>query len=119
MLTDNQMKFLKYVYKPKTIKQVLKKFKLKNYTEINDLFDNPVTYFTYSDDKLDNNTKISLTISGRADVDDRHRDLKMVWLKNVCLPIIISFVTTCITMYIVPKLPLLFKWLVHTILKIF
>ena len=83
MLTDNQMKFLKYVYKPKTIKQVLKKFKLKNYTEINDLFDNPVTYFTYSNDKLDNNTKISLTISGRADVDYSKRVFRKFWIPTV------------------------------------
>lgn len=38
------------------------------------------------------------------------RDL---WLKNAWIPIIVSFVTTVSTNYIIPRLPALIEWLRH------
>lgn len=42
-----------------------------------------------------------------------------LWLKNAWIPIIVSFVTTCISIHIVPKLPLIIKWFAHTLSRIF
>lgn len=44
---------------------------------------------------------------------------KELWLKNAWIPIIVSFVTTATTMYIVPKLPYLLKLLIDIFQKIF
>ena len=35
---------------------------------------------------------------------------KELWLKNAWIPIIVAFVTTLITNYMLPKLPLLIQW---------
>ena len=119
MLTNKQIRFLKYVYKPKTIAQILKKFQIKNYLDINALFSDPISYFTYSDNNLDNDTIVSLTILGTATVDNERHSSKNLWLKSFWIPIIVSFVTTCLSIHIVPKLPLILKWFVHTLSKIF
>ncbi len=42
-----------------------------------------------------------------ADVD-RKREL---WLKNAWIPILVAFITTVVTNYILPKLPALLQWL--------
>lgn len=45
------------------------------------------------------------------DYDKAHRaHRKEFWLKNAWIPIIVAFVTTVITNYILPKLPLLIQW---------
>lgn len=43
-----------------------------------------------------------------------YRDMRRdIWLKNVWIPIIVSFVTTVSTNYIIPKLPMLTEWFRH------
>lgn len=44
---------------------------------------------------------------------------KDLWLKNALIPVIVSFVTTNITMYLIPKLPLILKWLCDILSKFF
>ena len=45
------------------------------------------------------------------DYDKAHKThRKELWLKNAWIPIIVAFVTTVITNYILPKLPLLIRW---------
>lgn len=46
-------------------------------------------------------------------------DSKNLWLKNAWIPIIVAFVTTVITNYIIPKLPAMLQWLANTLSKIF
>lgn len=46
-------------------------------------------------------------------------DKRELWLKNAWIPIIVSFVTTVLTIHIVPKLPLMLKWLFGILSKIF
>ena len=45
-------------------------------------------------------------------------DIKMLWVKNAWIPILVSFVTTNVTMYLIPKLPLILKWLCGILSKI-
>lgn len=51
------------------------------------------------------------------DYTKKHK--RELWLKNAWIPIIVSFVTTVTTMYIVPKLPYLLKLLIGIFQKIF
>lgn len=57
----------------------------------------------------------------RALQDYRHatrKHQKELWLKNAWIPIIVSFVTTLATNYILPKLPLLIEWFHHILQRI-
>ena len=44
---------------------------------------------------------------------------KEMWLKNVWIPIIVSFLTTILTTHIIPMLPQILKWFVGILSKIF
>ena len=56
-----------------------------------------------------------LTELGQKELQDylykKKTETKELWLKNAWIPIIVSFVTTVITNYILPKLPQIIKWL--------
>lgn len=60
---------------------------------------------------------------GKKSLQDYKSNLKKhkreIWLKYAWIPIIVSFVTTVTTMYIVPKLPYLLKLLIGIFQKIF
>ena len=43
--------------------------------------------------------------------DNKKYENKLLWLKNAWIPIIVAFVTTLLTNYIIPKLPYLIKLL--------
>lgn len=43
---------------------------------------------------------------------------RTIWLKNAWIPIIVAFITTLLTNYIIPKLPKLIKWFYHILSKI-
>lgn len=64
-----------------------------------------------------------ITDFGKATLQDhiakKKSDKSELWLKNAWIPIIVSFVTTILTIHIVPKLPLILKWFVDTLSKIF
>lgn len=47
--------------------------------------------------------------------EKKHR--RELWLKNAWIPIIVAFVTTLTTNYILPKLPQIIEWLSHTLAK--
>ena len=49
-----------------------------------------------------------------ADHADRKREL---WLKNAWIPILVAFITTVVTNYILPKLPSLLQWLASMFAK--
>lgn len=63
-----------------------------------------------------------LTDLGRKTLQDhdcsekKHR--RELWLKNAWIPIIVAFVTTLLTNYILPRLPQIIKWFAHTLPKI-
>lgn len=40
-------------------------------------------------------------------------------LKSIFTPIIVSFVTACISLYIIPRLPQIIKWVISSLSKIF
>lgn len=46
---------------------------------------------------------------------DRKREL---WLKNAWIPILVSFITTVVTNYILPRLPSLLQWLANMFARI-
>lgn len=57
----------------------------------------------------------AITSKGEAELQDyntkKKSDKKELWLKNAWIPIIVSFVTTNITVHLIPKLPLIQQWL--------
>ncbi len=48
----------------------------------------------------------------------KHSARKDLWLKNAWIPIIVSFVTSAIANYILPKLPQILRWAANTLSKI-
>ena len=66
---------------------------------------------------------VAISSLGQTTVQDHFAKKKVdkqeLWLKNVWIPIIVSFVTTVLTMHIVPKLPQILKWFFYTLSKIF
>lgn len=44
---------------------------------------------------------------------------KELWIKNAWIPIIVAFVTTVLTNYIIPKLPLIIKWFANILSNFF
>lgn len=62
-----------------------------------------------------------LTDLGMKVLQDHEYSLKKhrweLWLKNAWIPIIVAFVTTLLTNYILPKLPQIIEWLSHTLAK--
>lgn len=42
---------------------------------------------------------------------------KNFWLKNVWIPIIVAFITTVITNYMLPKLPQILQWVTNSLSK--
>lgn len=54
-----------------------------------------------------------LTYEGYSYFETKKADAKRLWLKNAWIPIIVAFITTLITNYILPKLPYLIKWFVR------
>lgn len=64
-----------------------------------------------------------LTEFGRKAIQDHVRSTKSarkeLWLKNAWIPIIVSFVTTVLTNYLIPKLPQILEWLSNILQRIF
>ena len=76
------------------------------------LADNGYINVSYSKDKKIENSRMILipTYGGYCYFENkRHKRMEM-WLKNAWIPIIVSFATTLLTNYILPKLPQIIKW---------
>lgn len=67
--------------------------------------------------------RFSITPLGRKALQDyecRMRTAKKeLWLKNAWIPIIVSFVTTVLTNYLLPRLPQILRWLANILSRIF
>ena len=65
----------------------------------------------------------SLNSKGEAELQNyntqKKNEKREFWLKNALIPVIVSFLTTSITMYLIPKLPSILKWLCDTLSKNF
>lgn len=95
MMTKQQLKFLKFLYKkPRTTASVLKKFRISNLREIcNGIYDCVLT----TDDNGDECDVLSLSPKGIIAVESAQWfDLQFVLLQIV-LPIVIAIITTLIT----------------------
>lgn len=55
-----------------------------------------------------------ITATGKKELQDydhtTRRDRRDLWLKNAWIPIIVSFATTVLTNYILPRLPEMIEW---------
>lgn len=51
--------------------------------------------------------------------DDKVIYRKELLIKSVVLPVAVAFTTTLLTNYILPKLPQILQWLIHTLEEIF
>ena len=64
-----------------------------------------------------------LTEFGRKAIQDHTQSTKSarkeLWLKNAWIPIIVAFVTTVLTNYLIPKLPQILEWLSSILQRIF
>lgn len=83
MLSNHQIKFLKFIYHSKTIRQVRKKYKLNNYIDINNLIEDSTLYFEYSDNVLNDDTAIFLTDFGYATVDNERNISRKFWIPTI------------------------------------
>ncbi len=73
--------------------------------------------------RIQRTSTIRITEAGRKAWQDyrhtTHKDRRELWLKNAWIPIIVSFATTVLTNYILPKLPAMIEWFRHILSRIF
>lgn len=100
--------------------RLLKKFKRKFKIRKNTL---PSCYekllilkFINTDEQYDPKTRMgiplgtfSITTEGKNYIEWRKSQVKLILIKNAWIPIIVSFVTTVLTNYIIPRLPLMIE----------
>lgn len=58
-----------------------------------------------------------ITDEGRDYLISYRHNRRMLWLKSVWIPVIVAFLTSICTHYLLPMLPALLEWLAHTLSK--